>query len=135
MDSARLKDKDLELVRAKNFGHIATLNADGSPHSTAVWIDEAEGKVRFNSTSGSAKIRHLRRDPRIAVSVHDQDNPYLAVSFRGTARLTQEGADEHIDELTRKYTDMDRFPDDWRVPGDLRIKVEVSPETILRYGY
>lgn len=133
--SVNISDDDLKLFRAKNFGHVSTVRADGSPHSVAVWIDEVDGTVRFNSADTSAHIKHLQRDPRIAISVHDQDNPYVAVSLLGTANLITEGADEHLDELTRKYTDMDRFPDDWRTPGSTRMKVEIVPDAILRYGY
>lgn len=133
--AVELNEKDLDLFRARNFGHVSSLLPDGSPHAAVVWIDEAEGRITFNSAEGSVKVRNLRRDPRVAVSVHDQENPYLAVVVRGMASLTTAGADDHIDALTRKYTDMDRYPDEWKAPGERRVKVVVTPETIARYGY
>jgi hypothetical protein len=71
----------------------------------------------------------------VAVSVHGQDDPYRAVTVLGSATLTTDGAEEHADQLTRKYTDMDRYPDEWRSPGEVRIKIEVRAQSILRYGY
>jgi PPOX class probable F420-dependent enzyme len=130
-----LGEQDLALFRGRNFGHVSTLRADGSPHSVALWIDETDGVAWFNSADTSAHVKHLRRDPRIAMSVHDQENPYLAVTLLGTAVLTQDGADEDVDLLTRKYTDMEEFPDEWRVPGSRRVTVEIVPTRVLRYGY
>ena|SRR5919204_4688038 len=130
-----LTDKDLELFRAKNFAHVSTLREDGAPHSTVVWVDAEDGRISFNSAGHSAKIKHLRHDPRLAVSVHSEEDPYLAVTVLGTAVLTTEGAEEHLDALTRKYTEYDRFPDEWRTPGEERVKVEVTPRAVLRYGY
>ena len=134
-DTSVLNEKDLALIRAKNFGHVSTTRRDGSPHAVAVWIDERDGRAWFNSSDRSAHVRHLKRDPRVALSVHDQENPYLAVTLLGTAALKTDGADEDVDALTRKYTDMDRFPDDWRDPSATRVTVEIVPSTVLRYGY
>ena len=134
-DVVTMTDADLAFFRGQNFGHIATLGADGSPHSVAVWIDTEDGRARFNSSDGSAHMKHLARDPRIAISVHDQANPYQAITLIGTAVLTHDGADEHVDALTRKYMDLERFPDEWRAPGTRRVKVEIVPARILRYGY
>lgn len=131
-----MTDKDLAFFRAKNFGHVATLRRDGSPHSVAVWVDEQGGRARFNSSDGSVHLKQLQRDPRVAVSVHDQENPYLAVSLLGTAVLTTgDAAEAHVDELTRKYTDMPSFPAEWRAPGSKRVMVEIVPTSVLRYGY
>lgn len=130
-----LNEKDLELVRKPNFGHASTVRRDGAPSSAVVWIHERDGTVWFNSTSSSAKIKYLRRDPRAAISVHDQDNPYVAVTFLGTAELSTEGADEDVDVLTRKYTGMERFPNEWRVAGDVRVTVSLRPSAVARYGY
>jgi PPOX class probable F420-dependent enzyme len=131
----QLSEKDLELFQAKNFAHVATLSEDGSPHAVVVWVDAADGKVRFNSAKHAAKVKHLRRDPRVAVSVHGQDDPYRAVTVLGSAVMTTEGAEEHIDLLTRKYTDRERYPAEWRAPREVRVLIEVAPSSILRYGY
>ncbi|TMF86931.1 MAG: TIGR03618 family F420-dependent PPOX class oxidoreductase [Chloroflexi bacterium] len=131
----QLTEQDLELFQATNFAHVATLSEDGSPHAVVVWVDAADGKVRFNSAEHAVKVKHLRRDPRVAVSVHGQDDPYRAVTVLGSAVMTTEGAEEHIDLLTRKYTDRDRYPAEWRAANEVRVLIEVAPRSILRYGY
>ena len=113
----QLTEQDLELFQATNFAHVATLSEDGSPHAVVV------------------KTKNLRRDPRVAVSVHGQDDPYRAVTVLGSAVMTTEGAEEHIDLLTRKYTDRDRYPAEWRAANEVRVLIEVAPRSILRYGY
>ena len=130
-----VREDDLLFARAKNFGHVSTLRRDGSPHSSAVWIDEEGGRIRWNSSGSTAKIRHLKRDPRVAVSIHDQVNPYRAVTFFGRAELVTEGAEEHLDEIARKYMDVDRFPEEWKTPGDQRFIVVLRPDSVSRYGY
>ena len=134
-DAQPLTDEDLELFRAKNFGHVSSLREDGSPHAVVVWIDEDGERIRFNSAEHAVKVKHLRRDPRVAVSVHSQEDPYKSVTVLGMAMITTDGAEEHIDQLTRKYMGMDRYPADWREPGEVRVKIEVTPRSILRYGY
>jgi PPOX class probable F420-dependent enzyme len=133
--AVELTEEDVALFNGPNFAHVSTLGGDGWPQATVVWVDAGEGMVRFNSAEHSRKVRNLKRDPRIAISVHGQENPYLAVTVIGTAALTSEGAEEHIDELTRKYTDMDRYPAEWRKAGERRVKITVEPKAILRYGY
>jgi PPOX class probable F420-dependent enzyme len=105
-----LTDKDRELVNGKNFAYVSTLLPDGAPEATVVWVDEREGCIRFNSSESSVKAKNVRRDPRVAVSVHDQADPYVAVTFRGRAEITTEGADAHIDELTRKLHGQGALP-------------------------
>ena len=119
----------------QDFAHVATLSEDGSPHAVVVWVDAADGKIRFNSAEHAVKDNHLRRDPRVAVSVHGQDDPYRAVTVLGPAVITTEGAEEHIDLLTRKYTDRQLYPSEWRAPTEVRVLIEVAPRSILRYGY
>jgi PPOX class probable F420-dependent enzyme len=130
-----LTDQDLALFKAKNFGHVSTLAEDGSPHAVVVWIDADDGQVSLNSADHAVKVRHLRRDPRIAVSVHSQDDPYIAVTVIGRAILTTDDAEEHLDRLTRKYTEMQTYPNEWRAPGERRVKITVEIDSVLRYGY
>jgi PPOX class probable F420-dependent enzyme len=112
---------------------VTTLRADGSPHSTVVWIDEVDGEVWFNTAVGRAKERHLRRDPRVSVLVLDPANQYRWVAVSGTATLQREGADEHIDKLAKKYLGQDRYP--WHDPNQERIIVRIRPEHIDSTGF
>jgi PPOX class probable F420-dependent enzyme len=131
-----LNEEDRALLTGTNFAHIATLLPDGSPHSVVVWVDGWDGLVLVNSTEHSIKVKNLRRDPRVAISVHGQEEPYRMVSVQGrVSEVTTERAGEHIDALTRRYTGQARYPDEWREPGEVRVIVRIQPERVIRYGY
>jgi PPOX class probable F420-dependent enzyme len=130
---ASLTDQQAELFRGKNWGTVVTLRADGSPHATPVWIDTDGDNVLFNTAIGRAKERHLRRDPRISVTVlpaEDQQRGYVSVS--GTAELIEDGAKEHIDKLAHKYLGVDEYP--YLQPGERRVIVKVTPEKVDAQG-
>lgn len=94
-----------DLLEKKAFAHLATLMPDGSPQVTPVWFDVEGDFIRVNSAVGRQKDRNIRRDPRVALSVTDPDNPERHLRLRGVvSEITEEGGDEHIDALSRKYT-------------------------------
>ncbi len=131
---AKLTEKQADLFRGKNWGTVVTLREDGSPHATPVWIDTDGEHVVFNTAVGRAKERHLRRDPRVAVTVlpaDDQQSGYVAVT--GTAEITDEGAFEHIDKLALKYLGQEKYP--YLQPGEQRVIVKITPEKIDAQGF
>lgn len=122
-----------ELLRAKNFGDVATLRSDGSVHCVPVWVDVQDGRPTLNTAEGRAWPRNLARDPRVTLTVQNAENPYEYVSIRGrVADFTREGADEHIDALAKKYLDADAYP--FRRPGEQRVIVHVQPESVHTSG-
>jgi PPOX class probable F420-dependent enzyme len=125
---AKIPSEATHLFDEKNFADVATVMPDGSPQTTPVWIDREDGAVVFNTAKGRVKHRNLRRDPRVAVAVHNEDNPYEQVLVRGRAELVDEGADDHIDALAKKYLGEDEYP--FRQPGEERVKVRVKPEKV-----
>jgi PPOX class probable F420-dependent enzyme len=131
---AQLKDEQRRFLDENAYvGTLTTLRGDGSPHSTIVWVDVDDGKVSFNTASGRAKPRHLERDPRASLLVVDPNNTYRWVAISGPAEMTEEGADEQIDKLAKKYLDKDEYP--WRKPEEQRIKVLIEPEKVDAYGF
>jgi PPOX class probable F420-dependent enzyme len=94
------------LFEAPNYAHLATLGADGSPHSVAVWAGVEDDRVVFFTQPTSQKARNVARDPRVAVSMIDRDNPYRTGRVRGRVVATREGdaALEVIDRIAHKYT-------------------------------
>ena len=131
---AKLTEKQADLFRGKNWGTVVTLREDGSPHATPVWIDTDGENVLFNTAIGRAKERHLRRDPRVSVTVlpaEDQQAGYVSVS--GTAELTEEGANDHIDKLAQKYLGQDTYP--YLQPGERRVIVTVTPDKVDSMGH
>jgi PPOX class probable F420-dependent enzyme len=117
-----------ELLDGQNYAVVSTLNHDGSIHSTMVWISREDAAVAVNSALGRLWPRNLERDPRVSVVVHENGNPYHFVEIRGRASATREGADEHINQLTKKYMGQDEYP--FRAPGEQRIKFVIEPERI-----
>ena len=103
---APLPDDIRELLERRNFAHVATVLPDGSPHTVAVWIGVEDGHVAFFTQPGSRKARNLARDPRVAISLVDLDQPYRAAHLRGRVVGTVEGEEalELIDRLSVKYT-------------------------------
>jgi PPOX class probable F420-dependent enzyme len=117
------------LLEGKNFAHVATLMPDGSPQVSPVWVDVDGDLVTFNTAEGRLKPKNLRRDPRVAISITDSDNPYDNVLIRGrVVELTHEGAEEHIDALAKRYMGVDEYP--LRQPGEERVIVKIEPEKV-----
>ena len=100
-----------ELLEGANFVSLATLTADGSPHATTVWVACEDGRPCFFTQPSSFKAKNIGRDPRVAITVVDRDNPYRSGQLRGSVTETVEGdaALEIIDRMSRKYTGAD-FP-------------------------
>jgi len=117
-----------ELLEQPNYAVISTLNEDGSILNTVVWINAENGSVAVNSARGRRWPTNLERDPRATVLVIEAGNPYNYVEIRGRAAGTTEGADEHINALTKKYIDQDEYP--FRQPGEKRIKFVIAPEHV-----
>jgi PPOX class probable F420-dependent enzyme len=131
---SQLTDKQREFIAANPYvGTATTLRQDGSPHNTIVWVDAEDGVVTFNTAVGRAKERHLREDPRAAITVVHPENAYQWVSVSGRAELTTEGADAQIDHLAKKYLGQDEYP--WRNPEEQRITVNIRPEKVDASGF
>ncbi len=127
---AVLTNDQARLLLEPNFATVGTVNPDGSPQLTIVWIDWDGEHVLFNTAAGRVKARNLERDLRVSVLVADRADGYRWVGVRGAAELTSEGADEHIDKLARKYTG-----EGWRPkPDERRLLVRVRPERVSAYG-
>ena len=114
-------------------GVLTTLRADGSPHSTVVWVDVlADGAPSFNTETGRAKPRHIENDPRVSLLVVDPQDPLRWVSIAGLAEMTMEGADEQIDKLAKKYLGEDEYP--WGNPEAQRLCVRIRPDHVEATG-
>ena len=124
-----LSDRDRRIMEGPNFASVATVMPDGSPHVSTIWIDLDGDDVVFNTSEGRVKTANLRRDPRVAISVFDQNDPYEQVVVHGTVvDLTHDGAREHIDRLAKKYLGLDEYP--WLEPGEQRVIVRVRSDHI-----
>ena len=116
----------MRLLDGKNIGHVATVSKDGSPHVTPVWIDhEGDEYVLINIANTRVKLSNMKREPRVAVSIAAQDNPYNHITIFGrVVDVKAEGADAHIEKLAKKYTGK-KFQG--RVAGEKRLTIKILP--------
>ena len=122
-----LTAEQIAILNGKNFATVATVMPDGSPEATLVWIETDGTYIYFNTAVHRVKARNLQRDPRVAIVVYDCDDPYSEVlAIRGRVEMILEGADEHIDKLSRMY---EGKPFTFR-PTETRVIVKVTPERI-----
>ena len=83
-----------DLFQKPAFGSFTTLMPDGSPQTTPVWVDFANGKVIVNTALGRQKDKNVRHDPRVAITLIDPENPYRYLEIRGKVdEITQDGAE------------------------------------------
>lgn len=115
------------------FVAVATdLRPDGSPHCTVVWVDVDDDGISYNTAWPRAKPRHVANDPRVSITVVDPADPYRWISVDGTATLVEEGANEQIDRLAKKYTGRDAYP--WHKPDETRVSIRIAPTRIESRG-
>jgi PPOX class probable F420-dependent enzyme len=123
-----------ELLEGPNFGHLATLMADGAPHSVVLWVSIVEGdRLAFVIDPHSLKGRNIARDPRVALSIVDHENPYRTAQLRGrvVARRSGEQAWDLINVMARRHTGAD-YP---RRSNDLvAYEVEIDWEAFADVG-
>jgi PPOX class probable F420-dependent enzyme len=128
---ANLSEVAQELLAGPNFAHLGTINRDGSPQVTPIWIDLEDGRPVLNTVVGRVKHRNILRDPRVTLEIGPADDPYRYVELRGRAtELTEDGAVGHIDKLAQKYTGNPFRPLE---PGEIRVKVYVDVERELQH--
>jgi PPOX class probable F420-dependent enzyme len=128
-----LSEKARALIARPVLASLATLNADGSPQITPLWIDLDGDDVVFNTSQSRKKARNLERDGRVAVTVIDPDDAYNVLAFRGTVTaITTDGADAQVDAMAKKYLGVDSFPG--RREGDARIRIIVRTDHITMQG-
>lgn len=116
-----------DILHKRALGHVATLGPDGEPQSNPVWIDWDGEYLMFSQTTERQKVHNLKRDPRIAVSIHDPDEPLRYLEIRGKVESIDDDPDyAFIHKMAKKYLGTDRYP--WLQPGEHRVIVRVRPE-------
>ena len=130
---AAIPQQYLDLFQKRAFAHVATIMPDGSPQVTPVWVDYDGTHVRINSARGRVKDKNLRRNPHVALTIQDPDNPYRYLQIRGrVAEVTETGADDHINKLSQKYLGIPVYPS--RRPGEVRVLYRIEPQKVSSMG-
>ncbi|MFQ6393178.1 PPOX class F420-dependent oxidoreductase [Nocardia sp. KC 131] len=125
-----LSEATIALLDGKNYAVLATLNADGSPQSSAMWVGRDGNDLVFSTLEGRLKYRNIVRDPRVSVTVIDSADGEYYVELRGNATITAD-PDLHIGhELSWKYEGKDHSEPE---PGQTRVAIRV--EVVKATGY
>ncbi|MFJ6216809.1 PPOX class F420-dependent oxidoreductase [Streptomyces sp. NPDC092296] len=128
--SVPLSDKAKELLDAKSFATVATLQPDGSPQLSVIWVKRDGDDVLFSTLQGRRKHLNIVKDPRVSLVINPPEAPYTYVEVRGEATLSTEGGRELIDELSHKYTGKDYGFDG---PDDVRVVVRIRPARVVNH--
>lgn len=124
---------DLLQTTKPAFAQLATVNADGTPQVTPVWVDYDGTHLLVNTARGRVKTKNLERNPRVALSISDPENPYRYVGIQGrVVEMTEQGGDAHIDKMAKKYLNKDSYP--FRQPGEVRVIVKIAPDKVHTNG-
>jgi PPOX class probable F420-dependent enzyme len=128
MPRRTLNPEERELFARPNHAVMGTLRPDGSAQVTPVWTMLEGDRVVVNSARGRAKVRNVERDPRATVTVMHPVDWYRWVSVEGrVVEVTEEGAREHIDEVSRFY---DGTPFRELAPGEVRVRIVIEADRV-----
>jgi PPOX class probable F420-dependent enzyme len=126
-----LNEKVRALVDGRNYAVLATVNPDGAPQTSPMWIGRDGDDVLFCTVAGRQKDRNLRRDPRVSITIFDLADPENYAEIRGTATITEEGGFAFDNELSWKYDGKPKDPDP---EGFVRVIVRVTPTRVTGYA-
>src|SRR3977135_1172477 len=122
---ATIPETHADLLTKPAFANLATLNADGSPQVTPMWVDFDGTHILVNTARGRVKAKNFERSPRVALSISDPQNPYRYVGIQGrVVEMTETGGDAHIDKMAKKYLGKDSYP--YRTPEEKRVIVKIA---------
>ncbi len=126
-----LNEETRRLLDGRNFGVLATINPDGGPQTSAMWVGRNGDDVLFSTVAGRRKHRNLVRDPRASVTVIDAEDPYNYVELRGSTTITQDVGREFDTGLSWAYDGKDPDPD---APGAVRLVVRLVVDKAAGYA-
>ena len=120
-----IPDDKLPILEKKGFAHLATIGPAGEPQSKPLWYEWDGERLLLSSTKARQNYKNMSRNPNVAVSIVDPDNPYSYLEIRGTVTLEDDPRNTLIDALAKKYLGKDQYP--WHQPGDERVIAWLSP--------
>jgi PPOX class probable F420-dependent enzyme len=130
-DAASLNDAVRTLLDEPNPAVLATINADGSPQTSVVWVGRDGDELVISTAAGRRKERNIRRDPRVSLTVYDQQDPELYAEIRGRATVTEDIGRALAVRLAEKYEGPGAGETYLALPpGVVRVAVRIVPEHI-----
>ena len=129
--SISLSDATLALLDGKNYAVLATINPDGSPQTSVLWVGRDGNDLLFSTVAGRVKHRNMERDPRVSVTVLDSADPENYVELRGRVSMTPDVGRALDTRLSWKYDGRDPGEDR---PGAVRVVVRMVVERVTGYA-
>jgi PPOX class probable F420-dependent enzyme len=128
---SKLTDSARKLLEGKNLLYLGTVNRDGSPHITPVWVDTDGTHVLVNTAVGRVKQKNVTRDPRVTLAMNTPTDFYDVALIKGRVieQITGPQADKHIDKMAKKYIDKDVYP--WHNEKEKRVILKILPERVV----
>jgi len=127
----QLSDATLKLLDGKNYAVMATINPDGSPQTSVIWVGRDDGDLVFSTVEGRVKHRNMVRDPRVSVTVIDSADPENYVELRGRVSMSPDVGRQLDTRLSWKYDGRDPGPDR---PGAVRVVIRMVVEKVTGYA-
>ncbi len=131
--STPLSESVKATLDSAEFATIATIEPDGRPQLSVVWIERDGDDLLVSTITGRRKYRNIARDPRVGVLVYRRDDPYSYVEVRGSATMSEEGGRALIDRLSQKYRGTKPYEGD-KGTSNVRVIVRIRPEKVVAYG-
>ena len=126
-----LNDEIRRLLDGPNYAVLATINPDGGPQTSAMWVGRDGDDVLFSTVAGRRKHRNLERDPRASVSVIDHEDPENYVELRGRVSIEEDVGRAFDTALSWKYDGRDPDPDP---PGAVRLVLRMTVTKTTGYA-
>ena len=122
-----------DLLESTALVHVATVGPKGAPQNNPVWFDWDGEHIKFSQTKTRQKYRNMSREPRVALSIVDPENPYRYLEVRGEVdRVEEDPHNDFINAMAKKYMGVDVYP--MHQPGDERVVVYVKPQHTTQMG-
>jgi PPOX class probable F420-dependent enzyme len=132
---AELPDRVRGTLAAPHVWSLATVNPDGSPQATVVWVHPRDDRIIVNSALGRKKARNIARESRVALCWHDPTpgvDHSIAIQGRVVDTIHGDEAEQDADRLAGKYMGVDVYP--WRAPGERRVTFVIEPTHVFEMG-
>jgi len=113
-----------DILEKKGLAHVATIGPRGEPETNPVWYLWDGEALRFSTTKARQKYKNLSRNPKVAVSIVDPDQPFRYLEIRGVAEIEDDLDRSFVNEMARKYLNRD-YP--WSGPSEERVIVKIRP--------
>ncbi|MFP3166390.1 MAG: pyridoxamine 5'-phosphate oxidase family protein [Nitrososphaeria archaeon] len=125
-----LHEKVVSLIKEKSFGHIAFIDNDGFPHVTPVWVDTDGEHVIVNTAMGRKKQRLAEEGKPVSIEISNPSNPYRYALIKGKIlKQTFDGAEEHINQMAKKYTGAEKYTKSSE--DEKRVLIYIKPVKVI----